>query len=73
MRSEGRGAQLIKCPNTPFIKQVTLALSVMGDGIHVKHSDKGYYSVDSFYETFLAIASDRVKKVIKGYGHYVLL
>ena len=38
---------------------------------HVKHVDKGYYSADSFCETFSALASDKVKRVIKGYGNTV--
>ena len=49
MRSEGRGAQLIKRPNTPFYK-------------------KGYDSADFFCRTCTAMASNKVKKVIKGYG-----
>ena len=64
MRSGGRGAQLIKRPNTPFIKSA----SVM---FHGKHRNKGYDSADFFCETFSSIASDEVKKVIKGYGDIV--
>ena len=31
------------------------------------HFYKGYYSTDFFCETFPTIASDKVKRVIKGY------
>jgi len=37
----------------------------------VKHGGKGDNSADFFGETFSAIASDKVKKVIKGYGDTV--
>ena len=38
---------------------------------HVKHRNIGYDSADFFCRTFPATASDRVKKVIKGYGNTV--
>ena len=44
-----------------------------GGMFHVKHDNKGYHSVDFFCETFSAIASDKVKKVIKGYGESGIL
>ena len=31
-------------------------------------AEKGYYSADFFGETLFVIASDKVKKVIKGYA-----
>ena len=40
---------------------------------HGKRDSKGYYSTDFFCETFPAIASNRVKRVIKGYGDTVCL
>ncbi len=44
----------------------------MGVMFHVKLHIKGYYSADFFCETFPAIASDKVIRVIKGYGNPVL-
>ena len=38
---------------------------------HVKHDSKGYCSTDFDCETFPAIASDRGKRGIKGYGKTV--
>ena len=38
---------------------------------HGKHDIKGYYSAEFFSETFLAIASVKVKRVIKGYARTV--
>ncbi len=40
---------------------------------HGKRDSKGYHSADFFCETFFAIASDKVKKVIKGYGESGIL
>jgi len=37
---------------------------------HVKHVGKGYDSADFFCETFSAIASDKVIKVMMGYWKY---
>ena len=42
-----------------------------GEMFHVKRKTKGYYSADFFCETFSAIASDKVIKVIKGYAKTV--
>ena len=41
------------------------AIAVM---FHGKHGNKGYDSADFFCETCPPTASDKVKKVIKGYG-----
>ena len=38
---------------------------------HVKHRNIGYDSADFFCKTFSSIASNKVKKVIKGYGDIV--
>ena len=40
---------------------------------HRKRDFKGYDSTDFDCETFPAIASDRVKRVIKGYGDTICL
>ena len=51
-----------KRPNTPFY--ISYIHSVM---FHVIHWHKGYDSADFFCETFSVIASDKGKRVIKGY------
>ena len=45
------------------------AIAVM---FHGKHGNTGYISTDFFCETCPAIASNKVKKGIKGYVHFEL-
>jgi len=63
VRNGGRGAQLIKRPNTPFL--------FSGIGTSGNPISKGYYSADFFCGTFSANASDKGKKVIKDYAKTV--
>ncbi len=61
-------------PLPPFQrKRVSARTFSAGVMFHVKHRNTGYNSADFCCETFPAIASDKVKRVIQGYRNIVFL